>query len=190
MEPCPRTGQPCPKPKVTHVTLVGDDNNVEGYLHYCQDCLSDKPKQPQGVKMGVFDLLMLFYKSAVQHQQSGGERPDMPRCLGCQVSLAELARQPRVGCGQCYVHFRDQLLPVIKKAHGGIKHVGKVPKRWLAEQQAAKEKADEDLLIEAVGGVEARLEQLEENLKLCVQNEDYEMAAQLRDEIKRLKPPA
>jgi protein arginine kinase activator len=141
---------------------------------------------PKEGKMSVFDLLMLFYKHAISHQQ-GAERPEMPRCPGCQVSLAELARQPRVGCGDCYGHFREQLLPVIKKAHGAISHVGKVPKKWLADRQESKQRQDEAMMLAEVGGVEARLAQLEENLSLCVQNEDYENAAMIRDEIKRLK---
>lgn len=198
MNLCPNTGEPCPRRKVVHVTEVAG-GKVVGTSDHCEGCQvgplpAAQPSPAPGVPMTLLDLLLGFYKHAMQNQQPG-ERPEAPRCPGCNVSLAELAREPRVGCGTCYSHFQEQLLPVIQKAQGSVRHVGKVPKRW-AEEQAKKQRDEEcqmerdaDRAMQEVCGNEGRLAQLRDNLKVCVQAEDYETAAMIRDEIRKLSEP-
>ena len=74
-----------------------------------------------------------------------------------------------LGCPHCYDAFRDELLPMIRRTHGNVRHkAGDEPKK--AKQPAPSEK-----------------EKLEAELKEAVAAENFEKAAELRDRIRALK---
>lgn len=98
-------------------------------------------------------------------QAIGGGR----RCPTCGMTESELRRTGRAGCGDCYKNFSDILLPYIKKLHGAAAHVGNTP-----APAADQPKAD------PVEGLRAKLSD-------AVKAENYEEAARLRDEIRRLE---
>ena len=64
----------------------------------------------------------------------------------------------------------DKLLPLLRKIHGSVRHVGRVPAR-------IGERLERERLIES----------LEEQLQTAVQSEAYERAAELRDQLNSLK---
>lgn len=97
-------------------------------------------------------------------QAIGGGR----RCPTCGMTESELRRSGRAGCGDCYSNFSDILLPYIKKLHGAAAHIGSTP-------SASRAPAENPV----VG--------LREKLNEAVQAENYEEAARLRDEIRRLE---
>lgn len=96
---------------------------------------------------------------------SGGKR-----CEGCGASLDEIVESGRIGCAECYKTFRAELAPTIQNIHGKAIHVGKRPHRLRRE------------IPEKV-----RLEQLKSDMQTAVSNENFEMAAKLRDEIRKLQ---
>ena len=98
-------------------------------------------------------------------QAIGGGR----RCPTCGMTESELRRTGRAGCSDCYKNFSDILLPYIKKLHGAAAHVGATP-----PPAADQPKAD------PVEGLKAKLND-------AVKAENYEEAARLRDEIRRLE---
>lgn len=98
-------------------------------------------------------------------QAIGGGR----RCPTCGMTESELRRSGRAGCGDCYQNFSDILMPYIKKLHGAAAHVGQTP-----APAADAPKAD------PVEGLKAKLNE-------AVGAENYEEAARLRDEIRRLE---
>ena len=108
---------------------------------------------------------MLSSPFASTTQAIGGGR----RCPTCGMTESELRRSGRAGCGDCYKNFSDILLPYIKKLHGAAAHVGPAPKA--AENQTP---------ADPVAGLKAKLSD-------AVQAENYEEAARLRDEIRRLE---
>ena len=91
------------------------------------------------------------------------------RCPTCGMTESELRRTGRAGCGDCYRSFSDILLPYIKKLHGAAAHVGAAP-----APAAGQPKADP-------------VEGLKNKLREAVKAENYEEAARLRDEIRRLE---
>ena len=97
-------------------------------------------------------------------QAIGGGR----RCPTCGMTESELRRTGRAGCGDCYQNFSDILMPYIKKLHGAAAHVGSTPAA--ADQPKAN----------PVEGLKAKLAD-------AVKTENYEEAARLRDEIRRLE---
>lgn len=85
--------------------------------------------------------------------------------------LKSFLKTNRVGCPECYWAFEAQLVPIIGRVQNGYKkHVGKVP----AE-------------VERAEGVQNEISRLQEKLAQLVENEEFEEAAVVRDEIKALK---
>lgn len=91
------------------------------------------------------------------------------KCPSCGLTESELRKTGRVGCPDCYGTFADILNPYVQKVHGATRHIGAAP---AAETEQAK--ADP-------------VEALRAQLKAAIENEDYEQAAHLRDEIRRLE---
>jgi protein arginine kinase activator len=77
----------------------------------------------------------------------------------------------RFGCAHCYETFKEQLPPVLRRLHSGNwSHSGKIPKR--------------------IGGgihLKKQVENLKSELKELIQQEEFEKAAQIRDEIRTLE---
>ena len=91
-------------------------------------------------------------------------------CPVCGMTAGEFRKLGRVGCSNCYEYFSDYMPGLIKRIHGNSCHTGKVPARGearLAERQKAV--------------------LLREELRCAIQEENFERAAQLRDEIRVLE---
>lgn len=97
-------------------------------------------------------------------------RTSATRCRCCGSSFADIARSGKVGCAGCYDEFYDELLPSIRKMHGNIEHKGK------AALQASNEYK-----------TKGRIEKAQAELDKAIKEQNFELAAKLRDEIKALK---
>lgn len=95
------------------------------------------------------------------------------RCPQCGCSFEDIAESGMVGCAQCYQTFRSRLMPSVSRIHGKARHVGKA-----GECAGAQVKA------------RSRLDTLREELNQAVSEQNFERAAQLRDEIKSLESEA
>jgi protein arginine kinase activator len=157
----------CKKHQATiHLTEI--INNTKKEIHLCEHCA-----EKQGVvkqQMSIADFLAGLASGsgpAAKHKL-----PDV-RCPGCGMSLAEFQSGGRFGCADDYTVFRDRLMPLIEKIHDSTQHVGKVPARAGSNVQREKE-----------------LRQLQAELKRAVDREEYEKAAELRDQIRKLEEQA
>jgi protein arginine kinase activator len=92
-------------------------------------------------------------------------------CSCCGATFADIAETGKVGCGQCYTEFGEELLPYLKRIHGSTRHNGKTPGR-------------KDLVVTQRGDDIAKLKEKLASLVAC---EKYEEAAVVRDEIKRME---
>jgi len=149
MENCPLTGQPCPHKKHIHITDCGPNYTLESFKNMCVLCGSqylDAKNQPLPFS-GIFTL----FKHLVQKPQA---------CPTCGITLTEINKAGKLGCGDCYLFFKDALNQLLYKLHGSTKHTGK--------------------------GISNKLHDLENQLADAIQAEDYEKAAKLRDEINEL----
>ena len=93
-------------------------------------------------------------------------------CPYCGTTPEDFRRTGRLGCSQCWAHFEEQLRALLRRIHGSTQHVGKL---YLGDASE-----DEDR--------EARLNQLKRRLQRAVEVEDFETAADLRDQIHDLEP--
>ena len=94
------------------------------------------------------------------------------RCPSCGCSFADIANSGKAGCADCYTTFRRELMPSVKKIHGNTVHCGK----------GSSVKKDADT---AAGG--ESVTELKRRLKKAVDEQNFELAAQLRDRINELE---
>lgn len=97
------------------------------------------------------------------------ERPQTEQvlCPACGMSFDDFRQSGRLGCHHDYETFNVGLVRLLNKIHGATQHVGRVPSR-------AGERLKQAELLEA----------LRAELEEAVKREDYERAAELRDEIR------
>ena len=98
----------------------------------------------------------------------------MIRCETCGCSFDDIVKSGKVGCADCYETFYDKLLPSLRKIHGQTSHVGKKPREAAEPQPGAG--ADSD-----------RTQALKQKLAEAVADQNFELAAVLRDEIRRME---
>lgn len=91
-------------------------------------------------------------------------------CNFCNTSFDEYKKTGKLGCGKCYSTFRKQLKPIIEGIYGYSEHIGKFPKNEFKDTEIVR-----------------TVEQLKEKLNMAIQEEEYEEAAKLRDEILQLE---
>ncbi len=102
-------------------------------------------------------------------QAETGETRNVPACPECGYTIKTFHDSNRLGCPQCYVHFRTQILPILARYHRHASHLGKVPRQagGIASQQGA-------------------ITRLRVALEKAIQGENYEEAARLRDVMRDL----
>ncbi|MBI1344742.1 DNA helicase UvrBC [bacterium] len=155
----------CSKPAVLHITEIRD-GDVQA-LHLCESCAKDylNPTQAESEESPV------EAPASVKAQLSDTtSEADEQVCPSCGITFKEFRSQGRLGCAHDYVAFQDELLPLLENIHGEVQHVGKVPKRAPDASQ-----------------FQFRLVKLRNRLKTAVDDELYEEAARLRDEIQQLE---
>ena len=84
-------------------------------------------------------------------------------CTLCGSTLNDIIRTGKIGCAKCYEIFQSDLDQVIKSIHGNVTHTGRAPGE--------------------IGKINTLKKQLKETIRL----QEFEKAAELRDEIKRLE---
>jgi len=92
-------------------------------------------------------------------------------CSQCKLSYSEFTRIGMFGCSHCYQAFSKQLEPILKRLHSGNSvHIGKIPRR-IGENISTRRE----------------IEDLKVQLKVSIQQEEFEKAAELRDELRALE---
>lgn len=151
---------------VIHLTQIVD--NQMSTFHLCESCAAEKGLEP-GVNAGNFpltDFLAQMGKAGGSDTAAGNGS-----CTFCGLRLDDFKKTGRLGCSHCYVTFDAHLRGLLRRLHGGTQHVGKVylpPDPTQAQRQQ-------------------RLSGLRRKLDKAVESEDFERAAQLRDEIRELE---
>lgn len=132
-------------------------------VNLCESCSKEKGvTDPTGFALA--DLLLGL--GAAQEIEKSGH---MAKCPACGFSQADFKKTGRLGCALCYDTFSEGLTSLLKAMHKGTSHVGKVPARLLATLQ-----------------FDAEMKSLQDELHKAVVEENYETAAQIRDQIKNL----
>jgi protein arginine kinase activator len=154
----------CSKPAVLHITEIRH-GDVQA-LHLCESCAKEYLKHSEAG--GPAETATEEGKEA--EVAEGSDAADQQTCPNCGITFKEFRSQGRLGCPHDYVAFQEELLPLLENIHGETQHVGKVPKRAPRASQH-----------------QYQLIRLRNRLKAAVDEEMYEEAARLRDEIGTLE---
>ncbi len=165
--------QHCEKPATFHITeLTGSDVQE---LHLCEDhardYLSPAGEEKEPASSGLGGALAKQLKLGQTAEELA--RLDQRACPVCGITFYEFRNEGRLGCPHDYICFDAELEPLIVNIHGATKHAGKHPRRT---------DGDSDW--------QTKLIRLRRELKEAVDEERYERASALRDEIRKIEEMA
>ena len=133
-------------------------------VNLCPACAkSHEVDDPTGFQLT--DLL-----NGLGSSQSVEASPGLLKCEVCGFTQTDLKKTGRLGCSHCYEVFAGPLAAMLKNMHKGTQHTGKVPRRFRQEKERR-----------------LALTVLKEELDTAVSQENYELAANLRDQIRSLE---
>lgn len=144
------------------------EENINGErkkVNLCKEC-SDK--------LGIFNInfidnmFMSFFDDPINIESEKLKEKDR-NCPKCGYSFFDYVNTGLLGCSTCYETFKDKLEPVLHKLHGKTYHIK------LKERTNKNDRNN------------SSIEELQEKLKQSIEKEEYEKAAVIRDEIKKLK---
>lgn len=150
---------------VVHITEIKD--NKKRVINLCQKCAMEMQSGGFGFlpQLNLHNFLAGLFSdsktSFTPHQATGS------KCSTCGLMEGQFIATGLLGCGDCYNHFGESLNPIYRRIHGTTKHIGKVPVRSGARIKLSKE-----------------IKKLKLKLQESINNEEFEEAARLRDEIK------
>ena len=147
----------------THIRTI--INGVVHEKHLCSHCAATESKY-ETKDNNLAQILGNMFGNASQNSQSA-----ITRCGCCGSTYEDIAESGRCGCPECYTTFYNQLLPQLKRIHGSTDYTGK------------KINVTEKKTLESI-------RELDVTLKKLIDEEKYEQAAIVRDEIKKLKEGA
>ncbi|MEI5909162.1 UvrB/UvrC motif-containing protein [Bacillus spongiae] len=160
------------KPATLHFTKV--INGEKNEIHLCQKCAQEKQESlffNEGDMFSVNNLVsgLLNMTTFPKHNQSVD--PRTVQCENCHMTYEQFVKVGKFGCHHCYQTFSEKLVPILKRLHSGnLTHNGKVPKRQGGAIHLKK-----------------KVNQLRQTLQEHIANEEFEKAAELRDEIRSLE---
>jgi len=159
------------RPAAVHMTKIINGEKTESNL--CEECAQES----QGFNLGFNpNLILQNIFAELFNDAHPGQGPvkiagaEPIRCDNCGFTENHFTRLGRLGCDKCYEVFEPKLDPLIQRVHGNIRHTGKIPRRTGGTLAVKKEIAD-----------------LRQVLQQAVAREEYEEAARLRDEIRKLE---
>jgi protein arginine kinase activator len=152
--------QRCRDEATVHLTETIEGRRRE--LHLCLECARKAgvalPEQPPKLALdAVVENLIVTHVGELV-----GALAELT-CPDCGLKFMEFRARGWLGCPNDYRVFSRGLLPLLTRAHGASRHVGKVPQRR----------------IESNGRLRLRAQ-----LREAIAREDYEEAAQLRDQLR------
>jgi protein arginine kinase activator len=151
------------KPATLFYSNFSSENKLVN-LNLCDECakakgFSDSPS------FAMADLMLGLGAAQEIEQAVGAEL----KCSRCGFSQADFKKSGRLGCPECYRTFAEGLSGLLKTMHKGTRHAGKAP-------EALRQTRD----------TVDRLKSLQKKLAKAIEDENYESAAALRDEIRVL----
>ncbi|HUT31372.1 MAG TPA: UvrB/UvrC motif-containing protein [Sedimentisphaerales bacterium] len=161
--------QSCQKNEATiHLTEISDGVRTE--THLCEHCAQDEGIAVKS-QIPLNELLSSLLAAQPEDTDAFGDSDHKIVCPNCEFTLEQFRKEALLGCPHDYEIFEKSLLPLIERAHNGKTfHCGKVPSKtsFNAKKQI-------------------QLVALRQQLETAVKNEDYELAARLRDKINQLE---
>lgn len=163
-------------PAIFSVTIASGGELTKRQL--CGDCMK---KMEASLSQGnIHD----FLSSILSMLSTADAASNQPVCSHCGLRYADFERTGRLGCADCYREFQKELSPMLQRIHGCTQHVGRTPSAYSENAET-----DGDAPVHQPTEQElkaARIEELRQKMDEAVAIENFEDAAQYRDEIRAL----
>jgi protein arginine kinase activator len=154
-----------------HITKVM--NNKKEKMQLCEECAM-KYQSEWAFGLEPFSIHK-FLAALMEYEQGVEDRTELGagrlgKCEVCGMTYHQFQQVGKMGCDACYRFFTPMLQPLLRKVHGGIDHLGKVPQRIGGKIRQKQE-----------------LTRLRQELQQHINREEYEVAAKVRDRIRELE---
>jgi len=199
----------CKKNNAT-LHLKGITNGMKAELNLCQECsagmanmagminLGNMPIDLENVLSNLGNLnlgnlnlgnlgngdtpisLENIFKGIMESVQIKGPAPQFasPKilknasgpCTVCNLTYDQFKTTGKLGCEACYQTFPKEIVALFKNVQNSSRHEGKYPKRFGTQIRQQQE-----------------VDKLRANLKAAIDEENYEEAARIRDQIRNLE---
>jgi len=157
---------------------------VDGKLqkvNLCKDCADEKGvTDPTG-----FALADMLEGMGEETQTEKPVATDERSCPSCGFTQTDFKKTGRFGCADCYHVFDEGLDGLLEAMHKHTEHKGKVPASFPDLPEADIPAGPDEPEME--NSPADKLSDLKKALSKSVEDEDYEEAARLRDEISQLE---
>jgi protein arginine kinase activator len=151
---------------IIHIHQVS--GNKKSTYHICEICAQDMgfTSLDEKTDYSIGNLFKGLFKLKKKKAIKTGSKT----CPHCSWTIEQFRRTKSLGCPGCYSFFQDEIAVFYSKKLKVSTHAGKFPK---------KIKSYKKFFVDVL--------KLKNEMDNAVQNEEFEKAAQLRDEIGRLK---
>lgn len=159
-----------------HLTQI--DGNTVSTSHLCEKCAAEKGVET-GASVAKFPLSDFLASLGKTTGGEGAEGGAGVACPACGATLQDFRQTGRLGCAECYTTFELHLRDLLRRLHGSSHHAGE---RYAGpgSEAAGAEGA-------GVHREEREVGALRERLRRAIEEEDFELAAELRDRLKVLE---
>lgn len=150
--------------------IVGDDVST---VHLCSKCAAERGIETDAevaqTPLGAFLAAMGKGGPPVAATSAADEA-----CPDCGATLHDFRTSGRVGCAQCWVTFEQPLRDLLRRLHGATRHTGESYRPIDSSQLSPAELRQRDRAA------------LREELRAAIDGEQFERAAELRDQLRVL----
>jgi protein arginine kinase activator len=150
--------------------IVGDDVST---VHLCSRCAAERGIETDA---GVAQTPLGAFLAAMGKGASplGAGTASDETCPECGATLRDFRASGRVGCAGCWRTFEHPLRDLLRRLHGATRHTGEGYRRPDAVEQTPAEIRDRTR------------SELRDELRLAIETEQFERAAELRDRLRVL----
>ncbi|MGN1347200.1 MAG: UvrB/UvrC motif-containing protein [Eubacteriales bacterium] len=164
-------------------------NGAEKTYSLCRDCADELEKKGEFKTFGGFTPDFTPFESLFAHSdpfeqidnlfgslfapantRQLAEKTGAKKCPLCGMTMSDFAREGKAGCPTCYETFAEELEPTLGRIHGRTTHSGRSPMKFREKNERKN-----------------RIRTLEAEQKEAIKAENYERAAEIRDELKNLR---
>ncbi len=154
--------QSCGKrPASWHLTDIVDGKSEQ--RHLCEQCYEEHHGGESSAEMAFAKLIAAMVPELREMTTRS--------CPACGIDYLEFRQSMKLGCPRDYEVFAKPLAELVEKIHGATAHQGKVPAA--ADQGLSRRR---------------QMRSLRRRQKQAIAEENYELAAELRDRMRELDP--
>lgn len=161
------------KQRHANVTVTQVQNGQKLTHHYCEVCASQFHPfhyEVQEEPISLQQFISNWFGSPVQQSFQNKQPQQTLSCPKCNFTYRQFLKQGKFGCAECYQVFYEHLPAIFEKLHGGTEHVGQITQTANETEQVIQQ-----------------IEALRQQIREAIEQERFEDAAQIRDQIKVLQ---